>query len=334
MLSICNSCEKEEPQESNPTETAFFSSLEVKVIECDDIACANPTFPSGVKITLFQTEDDAIEYFGQINDGTSDTEGKIFFSNLAAYDGVYVRVDYEDQVYISYNSLGVDITAYHEAYFLQGYSYDYDDSLLRNQNHISLSIPLEGQQSTYQYYFNEDSNFDIPELDTVSLVVTIVDKITNNLFLVTEKISAQPEEKFTLFPEETMMNYWEFTQDSLIVTAYDGFQTINSSLFGYGYFGSNYGQRFSVPLNPELEHKINFDDYDYYFDVNYKYNMYMEDVDFYNASYDLLYMNVVSLQAADGNLQLVIYNIEDGFVRYTAFDAWSNHGFNWLLVTE
>ncbi len=340
VVSFLSSCDKEEPIENIPITSSYFSNLEVAVIECDDIACANITTPSGINISLFLTENDAIESNGLINDGITDSDGKVFFTGLSAYDGVFVKIEYEDQIYISYNSLGIDVTAFHEAIFIVGYSYDSNDQLERNQDHISLSLPLVGQQSIYQYYYKEEYDFAIPAFDTVNVVVTIDQKISDNIFIVSERMSSQPEDRYIDYPEGYIVNYWEFTEDSLIVTPYETPQ-LGSYIFGFGeYFFPP--ERFSVALNSPLENEIELDDptlnlgpFGSNLGVPFQpYYLFTEDVNFNGSNYDLLRIQVVNNMPGDGELKVLMYNDEDGFVRFAAFDFWQRGSYSWVLTKE
>lgn len=332
MLVLSSSCEKEEPVETTPTTSSFFSNLEVTVIECDDLACANAETPSGINVSLFLTEIDAVESFAQITNGFTDGEGKIFFSGLSEYSGVFIRVDYENQTYISYNSLGVNTTAFHEVIFVPGFSYDSNDNLERNQNHISFAVPVVGQRSSYKYYTREDRDFDITDFQEVDLTVRIEGKISDAVYLVSETLSALSDDQYAEYPLN-VLNHWEFTSDSIIVTPAEELE-LSSCLLGYGYIGSAEGNRVALPLNPPLDHPLDLDDYDDSSSVEWEVNMYMENETYVDKEYDLLYLNQLNLQPSNGNLQLTIYNQNDGFVRFCGFDALAPTGFGWVLITE
>ncbi len=310
-------------------------NLEVFVYQCSSLQCQNQLPLFQYNIELYPSYEEALSGSNLIRSQGSNSEGKALFSGLDC-EVVFVRVETENfGTYIANESLAANATLnYHDIRFINGLVYNDGEISSLKQNHISLSAPVVGQVSKYIYHKNYDHiSFTPLEYTDVQLEVRIIDQISENRFLVEEKIDSLVDFlTIPLYPGVlSLTNVWRFENDSLFVEPY-GNEYYGSYVWNLAndwIQGEENGWGFSLK-RPAIN-GIDMSTDEVYDLDGWWGTGFASEYTLFGQVYTDLITDKISYIGWDGPLKLRVYNNEDGLVRSLDFfsgGSVTTHGFD------
>lgn len=307
--------------------------MDAYVYYCASPECIEEIPLNDIQVEVYLTFENAKTRTGNIGQQLTDNNGIVSFQNLKC-SKVYIRIDSEENgTYITDLNLTTPSNkANLDVQFTKNYFYDCNDRASIFQNHISFLYPAAGQQSTYVYYqeYNHIA-FDQFTYSDTKLTVTIIDQLSENSYLVEEKIdSIWGALGSPFYPEETEVeNIWVFEEDSLkILPSNEDYYS--SFIWNLSSFFEQEKAGYAIPLSRTCDNNIDMS-VDLVSTMQSWSHGCAEDYNLLGYQYENLITEKSSYVGWDGPLKFRVYNLDDGFVRSMDFYAgmsFTTHGFD------
>jgi len=332
LISIISSCQKEEVIiTSIPNDKHV---LNVHVAYCRVINCDTQEDVSDLKITLYNSLDDANAESNPIVSEHTNGEGNARIV-VVDQEQVFIRTDFLDKgAYISAQAIDTSMDTHHEINYKANLIFNSSDSLELRQKHISFEYPTVGQKSRYKYHhtFNMVSTALPGSYMSDDLTVEITDQIDENTFVIKEHLIHGTE---LPFHEGLHYNIWEFNEDSIIIKTFD-------TTFTHDIFSFILGEHSWTVINPEnglifpftdcSPETVDLETVDFN-QVTWYLCYQLIDYLLFDTQFDQLRLHFDSWGFLDGDDRLRFYNKSDGIVRYLGINrmAWRTYGFDLIL---
>jgi len=279
----------------------------------------------GIPVFLYPTKEDAAEGTNQIAVRTSNAEGTASFSNIDCGE-VYIKVvTLENGTFITQEILSENASAHwYEARFVGNYYFDNCDTP-SNQRHISLEKPVVGQRSIYRGHHGIGHiSFTPQEYLDMELEVKIIDQLSENSFLVQEKIDTIVPGFYGFFFsgvfESIVQNIWTVENDGITVSQYAN-QPYYSFVWNITIESLNTNEfEYHFPFEVETDFHLDMSN-DTAISIGGlpSYDGTVEDYILFDSLYTDLIFESRSFTSADGPAKVRVYNRQDGLVRVMEF---------------